>query len=343
MASREPIAVFATCYRKRIGACGGAQKGYSELGFSSLVTRRHVLQGLAAAGATLAVAPAYGVGIESNLTPHVVSYDVHPPRWPQGLELNIAVVADLHACKPWMDQGRIAGIVAHTNAIGADIICLLGDYVASHRFITGKLTPAEWAEPLKDLHAPLGVHAVLGNHDWWQDEKVTNTGQGPPAAQIALEAVGIPVYENKAVRLTKNGQAFWLAGLGDQIAYYMTRVPPRNHHWGADDLPAMMAQVTDDAPVILMAHEPDIVMRLPDRIALTLSGHTHGGQVRLFGWSPVVPSEYGSRFAYGHVCDPRDIVISGGLGCSGVPLRLGMPPELVLVRVSSGAEPVPAV
>jgi predicted MPP superfamily phosphohydrolase len=82
------------------------------------------------------------------------------------------------------------------------------------------------------------------------------------------------------------------------------------------------------------AHEPDIAVRVPDRVALMLSGHTHGGQVRLFGWSPVVPSRYGNRFAYGHVRERCDLIVSGGLGCSSIiPVRLGVPPEIVLVTV----------
>jgi predicted MPP superfamily phosphohydrolase len=91
--------------------------------------------------------------------------------------------------------------------------------------------------------------------------------------------------------------------------------------------------VTDDAPVILLAHEPDIAVRVPDRVSLILCGHTHGGQVRLFGWSPLVPSQFGNRFAYGHVREQCDIVISGGLGCSMAPVRVGVPPEIVLVTL----------
>ena len=91
--------------------------------------------------------------------------------------------------------------------------------------------------------------------------------------------------------------------------------------------------MTDDAPVILLAHEPDIAASVPERVALTLSGHTHGGQLRLFGWSPVVPSRYGNRFAYGHVRERCDLIVSGGLGCSIMPLRLGMPPEVVVVTL----------
>lgn len=103
---------------------------------------------------------------------------------------------------------------------------------------------------------------------------------------------------------------------------------------GLDDLPGTLAQLTDDAPVILLAHEPDIFPTVPDRVALTLSGHTHGGQVRLFGWSPVVPSAYGNRFAYGHVREGnRDLIVSGGVGCSILPLRLGVVPEITLIEI----------
>jgi predicted MPP superfamily phosphohydrolase len=79
-------------------------------------------------------------------------------------------------------------------------------------------------------------------------------------------------------------------------------------------------------------------MRVPSRVALQLSGHTHGGQVRLFGWSPVVPSRYANRFAYGHVRASCDVVVSGGLGCSILPFRLGVPPEIVLVTLG-GSDP----
>jgi predicted MPP superfamily phosphohydrolase len=69
-----------------------------------------------------------------------------------------------------------------------------------------------------------------------------------------------------------------------------------------------------------------------------LSGHTHGGQVRLLGWSPVVPSQYGNRFAYGHVRERCEVIVSGGLGCSFMPVRFGVPPEIVLVRVRGESE-----
>jgi predicted MPP superfamily phosphohydrolase len=184
------------------------------------------------------------------------------------------------------------------------------------------------------LRAPLGVHAILGNHEWWDDRTVQRAGTGQPVGQRALEAVGIPVLNNDVVRLSKAGQAFWLAGLGDQLAFVPSRRWRPGQRVGVDDLAGTLARVTDEAPVILLAHEPDIAVRVPDRVSLMLSGHTHGGQVRLFGWSPVVPSRYGNRFAYGHVREQCDVIVSGGLGCSIAPIRIGMPPEIVLVTLS---------
>jgi predicted MPP superfamily phosphohydrolase len=104
---------------------------------------------------------------------------------------------------------------------------------------------------------------------------------------------------------------------------------------GVDDLAATLAKVSDDAPMILLAHEPDVAVRVPARVALQLSGHTHGGQVRLFGWSPVVPTRYASKFAYGYSRENCDVIVSGGLGCSIMPFRIGVPPEIVLVTLGT--------
>jgi hypothetical protein len=230
-----------------------------------------------------------------------------------------------------MSLDRIESIVERTNALDADIIVMLGDYVAGHRKVTRFIPASEWAPVLARLKAPLGVHAILGNHDWWEDKAVQWEGKGVTMARRALEASGIPVYENDAKRLSKGGRPFWLAGLGDQLAYLPARRFRPVRRIGVDDLGATLKKVTDDAPVVLLAHEPDVAARVPSRVALQLSGHTHGGQVRLFGWSPVAPS--GPRLNYGHIRMNCDVVVSGGLGCSIMPFRLGVPPEIVLVSL----------
>jgi uncharacterized protein len=302
-----------------------------------MISRRQFFRFFAGLGAFSASTAAYGFGIEPELRLRIVRYDIQPPRWPADLQLKIAVIADLHACDPWMSLEHIQSIVERTNALNADIIVMLGDYVAGHRHVTRFIPGSEWAPVLAQLKAPLGVHAILGNHDWWDDRTVQREGRGPPVARRALEAAGIPVYENDATRLTKAGRPFWLAGLGDQLAYLpawrFRPVPPV----GVDDLAATLAKVTDDAPVILLAHEPDVATRVPARVALQLSGHTHGGQIRLFGWAPMVPSRYGDRFAYGHTKTNCDVIVSGGLGCSIMPFRLGVPPEIVLVTLGRSA------
>ena len=301
-----------------------------------MISRRKFLQFLAGLGAFGTSTAAYGVG-EPLLRLRVARYQLTPQRWPTGFGLKVAVIADLHACDPWMSPAHVETIVERTNALNADVIVMLGDYVSGLRYLTGRMPASEWALMLAQLKAPLGVHAILGNHDYWSDRAVQRQGKGKPVARQALEAVGIPVYENDVVRLTRDGHSFWLAGLGDQLAF----LPAWRHRVvrriGIDDLDATLEKVADDAPVILLAHEPDIAMRVPKRVALQLSGHTHGGQVRLLGWSPVVPSRYGNRLAYGHARFNCDVIVSGGLGCSIMPFRLGVPPEIV--EVTRGAEP----
>jgi uncharacterized protein len=286
-----------------------------------LVTRRRLLCG--AGGLALAgLAPAaYGGGVEAQSL-LVTRYKPALPNWPAGLRLTIGVVADLHAGGPNMGVAHVRRAVDTANALAPDLMLLLGDYFATHRFITEHVPHPVWAAELARLSAPLGVYAVLGNHDWWHDVG---------GVRAALAAVGLPLFENKAVRLLKDGRGFWLAGLGDQLAH---RLGP-DWFQGEDDLPGTLAQVGNDEPLLLMAHEPDIFVDVPDRVTLTISGHTHGGQVRLpFIWPRLVPSAYGARFAYGHVIeDGRHLIVSGGLGTSIAPIRLGVPPEIVHITL----------
>ena len=304
-----------------------------------MMTRRRFLQWLASLGLIGFATTAYAVVGEPLLRQQVTRYNLKLRHWPADLHLSVAVISDLHACKPWMDIDRIHSIVDQTNELGADLIVLLGDYVAALRYITGTVHLAEWSTALSRLKAPLGVHAILGNHDWWEDRTAQARGQGPTLIQLALENAGIPVYDNNVVKLKKSARSFWLAGLGDQLAFWPSRRRYPGRRIGVDDLAATLSKVTNNDPIILLAHEPDIMPRVPDRVALVLSGHTHGGQVRLFGWSPVVPSRFGNRYAYGHVREQCDLVVSGGLGCAIVPVRFGMPPEIALVSVT-GAQTV---
>ncbi|MEM8646953.1 MAG: metallophosphoesterase [Pseudomonadota bacterium] len=307
-----------------------------------MITRRTVLKtlGLTSAGG-LALA-GYGFGIEP-LRLRVARCTVPVDTWPTGQRTRIAALADLHACRPWMTPDRIECIVAQTNQLQPDLTVLLGDYATGHRWVSDQVHSPEWSGALSGLKAPLGVHAVMGNHDWWDDRSAQRRGRGPTIGQRALEKVGITVYENEATPLSHKAHRFWLAGLGDQLALIRRNRSGRRIFRGIDDLAGTLSKANDGAPVILLAHEPDIFPQVPDQVCLTLAGHTHGGQVRLLGYSPVVPSRYGNRYAYGHVVEtrrsagakPRNLVVSGGLGNSILPVRFGVPPEITLIDVVS--------
>jgi predicted MPP superfamily phosphohydrolase len=288
-----------------------------------LISRRGLVTGLGVAALSASGLAAYAAGIEP-LELRTTRYRLTPPGWPAGQRLSVAVIADLHAGGPNMGVEQIRDVVETTQAARTDLIVILGDYFATHRFVTERVPHPVWAAELKRLSAPLGVYAILGNHDWWTDINGTRT---------ALRHVDIPVLENNAVLLGNPGQRFWLAGLGDTIAFRLGRGRTR----GVDDLPGTLGQVNTDDPVILLAHEPDIFPKVPERVSLTLAGHTHGGQVRVpFVWQRYVPSRYGARYAYGHIVEGgRHMIVSGGLGTSGIPVRLGVPPEVL--RIELGA------
>ena len=291
-----------------------------------MFTRRQIISPITALAAAGVGSSAYGIGIEPAYRLHVQKYAFRPVNWSQGLKLRIAALSDIHASEPYMSALRLREIVTLANAQNADMIVLLGDYVVGSGAHYRKLPAEEWAMELGNLKAPLGVFAILGNHDWWQ---YSDRQKSADEVSGALGSAGITVLQNNVLKLQKSGAPFWLAGLGDQLAF----MDPKTHRGkGADDLPATLAQVTDDAPIVLLAHEPDIFVKVPANVSLTLSGHTHGGQIRIMGWSPIIPSRYGNRFAYGHVQENgRDLIVTGGLGVSRIPVRIGMPPEIMLV------------
>jgi uncharacterized protein len=288
------------------------------------LTRRSLLAGAAGSiGVFGAGTAAYAAAIEPNRLV-VTPYTLSPRGWPVGRKLSITVIADLHAGGPDMPLANVQRIVDTANALKSDLIVMLGDYIARYRFKIERIPDPIWAAELGRLQAPLGVWAILGNHDWWYDLA---------GVRAALAGVRIPLLENHAVLLGPEGAKVWVAGIGDQIAY---RLGPHRFR-GVDDLPGTLAQVTTDDPVILLAHEPDIFPRVPPRVALTFAGHTHGGQIRVpLIWPAFVPSEYGSRYAYGHVVEEdRHLIVSGGLGTSIIPARFGVPPEIVHVTIGS--------
>ena len=236
-----------------------------------------------------------------------------PPCW-AGPTIRIAVASDLHVGAPGIDVEQLDALVARMNESRPDLVVLLGDYVIQG-VVGGRFTPPETiAQHLGRLHAPLGVHAVLGNHDWWLNAtRVRN----------AMTAAGIRVLEDTAVALGLPGQDFWLVGISD--------------YWeGRHDVDAALSQVRgDNGPVLAITHNPDVFPAIPPRVCLTLAGHTHGGQVSLpLIGRPIVPSRFGQRYAAGMVHeDGKYLFVTSGVGTSILPVRFRVPPEFVLLTV----------
>lgn len=296
-----------------------------------MINRRSFLKWLGRLSAGGFLTGTYAFAIEPGFRLNTTVYSFTPPRWTPGLKLRIVLLADLHCVEPHMPLSRWKRIIAAANALKPDLHLLLGDYVAGHFFRTGTVPVANIAAAASALTAPLGTYGICGNHDWWDDRLAQRAKQGPCLAEKEFVAHGIPMLENKSVRLEKDGRPFWLSGTSSIVAM---RTPRKGRFDSQANIEDALANINDDAPIIHMAHEPDLFVEIPERVNLTLSGHTHGGQVRLFGYSPVTPSAYGNRFAYGHIIENgRHLVVSGGLGCSMLPVRFGMPPEIVVLEL----------
>lgn len=307
-----------------------------------MLTRRALISRPALTGGLITAAGLLSTGYATALEPHrvrVTSYRLAPPRWPRGLRLRVAILSDIHAHPRCMGEAEIAAVVARTNALAPDVTVLLGDYGSQS---AGPVPFETVARLLSGLKAPRGVFAIQGNHDWGDDRDARRRGYGPTRAERALREAGLSFIENAALRLDLP-VPLWLAGLESEWTPRVPRDPERLDRHRLSVLDRTLAHVPPDDPVILLAHEPDIfALDLDPRIVLTLSGHTHGGQIRIFGWSPWIPSRYGLRYAYGHIIErDRDLLVSAGLGShfiAGRPVRLGVPPEIVIADVAADAD-----
>ena len=242
-------------------------------------------------------------------------------RAPASGSLRIAVLTDLHVGSPFNGLDKLREIVDRTNAARPDVICILGDLVIQGVVGGRFVAPEQIAVELKRLRASLGVFAVLGNHDGWLDHD---------RVRDALERNGIRVLEDTSARLATHAGHVWLAGISDLWT-------------GRHDIAAALSGVeADGAPAILMTHNPDVFPHVPERVALTLAGHTHGGQVRLpLLGRPIVPSQFGQRYAAGQVVEgSRRLFVATGLGTSILPVRFRVPPSVAVITV--GFEPPPA-
>ncbi|MDX1395943.1 MAG: metallophosphoesterase [Gemmatimonadota bacterium] len=241
----------------------------------------------------------------------VRSASLELPGWGGARPVRAALLADLHVGSPRNGIDNLRRVIARTNGEEPDIVLIAGDLVIDNVFGGSFVPPEDIAAELADLAAPLGVYAVLGNHDrWLSAARVTE----------ALESHGITVVENRAVRVESRG--LWIAGVSD----YWT---------GHPDLEGALADVTDDAPVLMLTHNPDIFPEVPSRVSLTLAGHTHGGQVVIpIVGRAITPSRYGERYAVGHVVEPNGhVFVTSGVGTSRLGVRFLVPPEVAILEI----------
>ena len=241
--------------------------------------------------------------------------------WPADFDgYRIAIITDLHVGARFMTLDKLREVVRRTNALQPDLVVLLGDYVVNnHGNGTVRVEPQVFVPPLGELRAKDGVYGVLGNHDWWYDGfKVSR----------AFEQGGIRMLDNDALQIRRGRSVFWLAGLGDCWTL--------NHQ-----IQRTLAKITDDAPVMAITHAPDLFPELPARVSLLLAGHTHGGQVNLpLLGRLVVPSQFGSRYAIGHIEEKgRHLFVSPGIGTSIMPVRFRVPPEISVVTLRRAQPP----
>jgi uncharacterized protein len=280
------------------------------------INRRKFL-GLAAGAGVTAIA-ADGVLFEP-MRPSIVRKEIILKRWPARLDgFNIALLSDFHY-DPIFSIHPIQSAVELVNRVRPDLVLLTGDFVTSPPFgnrSRGLADAEPCAQLLQKLQAALGLWAVMGNHD---------AAAGAYQVTAALRAAGVSVLSNAAAPIEHNGGRFWLAGVADVLQ-------------SSADLHSALHTVPSDEAVILMAHEPDYadyVARYP--VDLQLSGHSHGGQIRL----PLVPPLYlpplGTKY-YSGLYNIRELTLytNVGLGTINVPVRLNCPPEVTLITVRRG-------
>jgi uncharacterized protein len=237
----------------------------------------------------------------------------------------IALVADLHAGSYNRDIARLSRIMAQVDDLAPDLVLLLGDYTNMMGFGGGRVPPHATARLLQFPKARHGVFAVLGNHDW---------EYGYDSVREALEGQGIRVLENEWVAIpalpsghdaSTDRPPLIIAGLSDD-------------RMGKPD-PAILNTIPPYAPTLIMAHDPAVFFDVPEG-ALMVCGHMHGGQIRIPPFlPPLVPAGRAPRrWAGGHVRERGgDLIVSAGLGCSGLPIRFFAPPEIVILNLKPPA------
>ncbi len=248
--------------------------------------------------------------------PRIVRQDFFLPRWPERLSgFTVALLSDFHY-DPYFSVHPLHAAIPIVNGLNPDLIVLAGDFV-SMPWVGNDRKAAFAAEPcarlLRQMAAPHGLWAVLGNHDEGTDHKHVTR---------ALQAENIQVLANQSQAIERDGARIWLAGVNDVLSR-------------TADLSKTLRSVPADESVILLAHEPDFAdeaAKFP--IDLQLSGHSHGGQIRIPFLPPLYLPTMAKKYVWGRYnVGPLALYTTAGLGTIGVPMRLNCPPEITLLTL----------
>jgi predicted MPP superfamily phosphohydrolase len=245
--------------------------------------------------------------------PVVVSETLRLPGLPQGTRLRVLLIADTHEGRPDMPPARLASVVAQANALKPDLILLAGDYQGGKLLDIREKDGLEPAiRPLAALKAPLGVYAVMGNHDSKRWTPYVFANQPSPRLLVNSHVDVGPLV---------------IAGV--------------NSVWHGADLAGTLARIpAGTKPILLLRHEGDWMVRAPPppgRAALALAGHTHGGQIMLPLIGSVGDLLLGPTACRRGACTVNGwpLYVTSGVGTSWLPLRIGVPPEIVLLTLTS--------
>ncbi len=277
------------------------------------LSRRQFLKlsvGTAVAGAASLTG---GVAHAMSVEPRTLTLEritIQLARLPKSFDgVRIVQLSDFHH-SPYIGDAEVRAAVEVANALRPDLMVLTGDYTLSVR-------ADEHAEPcvriLAALRAPLGVLAITGNHDYWGDGELIRS---------TMRRHNIPLLLNGAVPIERDDARVWLVGIEDVAL-------------GRHDLARALRSVPRDETTILLAHEPDFAdeaSRYP--IDLQLSGHSHGGQVRLPLVGPLVLPSLGEKYAMGYYrVGNLQLYTTRGIGMIAPPLRMNCPPEVTEITL----------
>ena len=237
------------------------------------------------------------------------------PGWPKfERPMRIVLLADFHVGSHTDDVVRLTALAKEVGAFLPDLVLFGGDYMNMQAFGGGRVPPRVIARMLARIMGRHGRFAILGNHDY-------TYGEHEVAA--ALHAYGIAVLDHERGTFTFGKHAIDVVGVPDAHVVRPQAQP-------------LLAGLTPDRPTIVLAHDPVWFADVPAGPFLTLSGHTHGGQIKL----PVlgvrhIASRAPLRWGHGLIVEGgRHLIVTAGLGTSGIPLRIGVPPEFVVIELT---------